>query len=620
MNQSPRLRSRERASTEQKIERLRGAFDRARERQRGNGSEIDFAHAPLSWWRERWADPAIRRLFIENFIYVRDAFHENKLVLLKFNEMQADSFARPGQKKVRFKGRRQGSSKKTQAEFFADAVVMSGRDVRAVPHEPQTEADIRAGFKTMYENLLPHLRPATRAYSDELIWFDDPLKGTIDSRITTATVQPGHEAKGRGQALTHLWLTESTHYRGDQEKAVTALLEAATGGRIEVETTPFGVEWTYGVYQQGKKGVGGWTSELYEWWWSRNFRLEGARFSQARGKAWVLLQPGELLSDVWRVLPAGVTEAQLAARRKRFNEAKVTSDEQKVATKLLRHLKRFHFVKRNAKWFCNEVAEYIAWRRGKIEELPGGLNQFLVEYLENDVDCFELSGRPVISGQYLREPCQASEPKEGRSYILGIDSSLGVSGGNPSGLVVLDEETGRMVFSERVLMSPDQLAYHGGEISDKYNGAFIVPERNNTGVALISALCTLGYGEPDRLYRHLDESLKRKVEDGKLTIDEAFEQAKLGFPTTFQGQANKSHAAQMLEESVRKEEIGVSELFIEEARTIVWFDNETFGPIPGQAHHGDVFMASLIANYVRRTRASMTGGFLGIMPEVGYAR
>lgn len=599
---------------------MRAASQRARSRLRGNDNEIDFAHAPLSWWRERWADQTIRRLFIENFIYVRDAFHENKLVLLKFNDMQADSCERPGDKKVRFKGRRQGSSKKTQAEFFADAVVMSGRNVRAVPHDPDTEADIRAGFKVMYENLPPHLRPATRAYSDELIWFDDPLKGTIDSRITTATVQPGHEAKGRGQTLTHLWLTETTHYRGDQAKAVTALIEAATGGRIEVETTPFGVEWTYGVYQQGKKGEGGWTAELYEWWWGRNFRLEGARFAQARGKTWLLLQPGELLKDVWQMLPAGASEAKLAARRKRFNDARLTKEELKVAIKILKHLKRFHYVKRSAKWFAPEVAEYIAWRRGKIQELPGGLNQFLVEYPENDVDCFELSGRPVISGQYLREVCSPSDPKEGRSYILGIDSSLGVSGGNPSGLVVLDEETGRMVFSERVLMSPDQLAYHGGEISDKYNAAFIVPERNNTGVALISALCTLGYGEPDRLYRHLDESLKRKVEDGKLTIDEAFAQAKLGFPTTFQGAANKSHAAQMLEEDVRKEVIGVSELFIEEARTIVWYDNETFGPIPGQSHHGDVFMATLIANYVRRTRASMTAGFVGVMPATGFAR
>jgi hypothetical protein len=618
--QRSRLSSKEAASTETKLERMRAASERSRARLRGNENEIDFAHAPLSWWRERWADRGVRRLFIENFIYVRDAFNENKLVLLKFNDMQADSFARPGRKKVRFKGRRQGSSKKTQAEFFADAVVMSGRDVRAVPHEPDTEADIRAGFKTMYENLPTHLRPATRAYSDELIWFDDPLKGTVDSRITTAGVQPGHEAKGRGQTLTHLWMTETTHYRGDQQKAVTSLIEAATGGRIEVETTPFGVEWTYAVYQQGKKGEGGWTSELYEWFWSRNFRLEGARFTQGRGKTWLLLQPGELLKDVWKVLPAGANEAQKSANRKRFSDAKVKPDELKVAVKILRHLKRFHYVKRDAKWFCLEVAEYIAWRRGKIQELPGGLNQFLVEYLENDVDCFELSGRPVISGQYLREACQSSEPKENHRYIVGIDSSLGVSGGNPSGIVVLDEETGRMAFSERVLMSPDQLAFHAGGISDRFNGAFIVPERNNTGVALIGALCTLGYGEPDRLYRHLDEPAKRRIEDGKSDVDEEVEKAKLGFPTTFQGAASKSHAAMMLEESIRKEEIGVSGLFIEEARTIVWFDNETFGPIPGQSHHGDVFMATLIANYVRRTRASMTSGFVGVMPEVGYAR
>jgi hypothetical protein len=80
--------------------------------------------------------------------------------------------------------------------------------VRIVPQDPDTEEEFRADIKTMYENLPPHLKPATKYYSDELIEIKDTVKGTINSRITTASVPPGHEAKGRGQTITDLHLTE----------------------------------------------------------------------------------------------------------------------------------------------------------------------------------------------------------------------------------------------------------------------------------------------------------------------------------------------------------------------------------------------------------------------------
>ena len=54
-------------------ERARAATERARARLEGGESPAAEAWrtAPLSWWRERWHDKAIRRLFIENFIHVR---------------------------------------------------------------------------------------------------------------------------------------------------------------------------------------------------------------------------------------------------------------------------------------------------------------------------------------------------------------------------------------------------------------------------------------------------------------------------------------------------------------------------------------------------------------------
>jgi hypothetical protein len=591
--------------------------------QAAGDDDSDIAHKQLSWWRARWSSKAIRRQFIENFIYVRDAFDENKLVLLKFNDMQADAHERDARKVVRIKGRRAGSSKLVQAKVFANAVVNSGRRVRAVAHDPELEAEIRGDFKIMYENLKPHLRPMTRYYSDELISFHDPAKGTVDSEIRTSNVTPGREGKGRGLGITDLWWTEAAHSLGNQQKAATAFFQAAAGGEITVDTTPYGIELTHKIYQQGKKGKGGWRSQCYEWWWNRHYRVEGARFVKARGGKWVLLLPGETLKDIWRILPARATQAQRAEARARFDAAVVTPEEAVVALKVKAHLLKLGYLvtrRRGAKgkWQLDEIAEYIAWRRAKIEDI--GEADFKVEFLENDVECFENTGRPVVSPKFLKLPSEHREPQESHGYIIGVDSSLGRAGGNPSAIAVIDVDLGEMVHSEKERRSPDQLAYRVGELSDHYNGAFIVPEANNTGYAVIDALCNNGYGDPERLYRHLDAAAMRRLNAGDTTLDEELEKAPLGFPTTFKGYASKSTAAQKLEESIRKGWLVVDQAFIDEARVVVWNDNETFGPLAGQDHHADLFMAVMIANFVMRIRASIDGGFLGVLPETGHAR
>src|SRR3954468_2272103 len=216
-------------SQEQKLQRANAATQRARVKlaqRAGSEDEIDIAHASLSWWRSRWTDKAIRRLFIENFIYIRDEFDSNKLKLLKFNEAQADFHERRTGKDALLKGRKIGFSTYFLASDVADAVVLSGMEVRNAVQDPDTEKKFRAVQFLMVENLPDHLRPATREYSDELIWFHDTAKGTVDSRLVIRNVVPGHEGKGRGQQLTRLRMTEMPHWRGDQKKAAISLMNA----------------------------------------------------------------------------------------------------------------------------------------------------------------------------------------------------------------------------------------------------------------------------------------------------------------------------------------------------------------------------------------------------------
>ena len=60
-------------AAEATVGRAKAAAERARARlaaQRGHTDDVDISRAPLSWWRERWADQAIRRQFIDNFIFM----------------------------------------------------------------------------------------------------------------------------------------------------------------------------------------------------------------------------------------------------------------------------------------------------------------------------------------------------------------------------------------------------------------------------------------------------------------------------------------------------------------------------------------------------------------------
>ena len=269
-------------------------------------------------------------------------------------------------------------------------------------------------------------------------------------------------------------------------------------------------------------------------------------------------------------------------------------------------------MKRGAKWYAPEVAEYLAWRRAKIEER--GEKTFLVEYPENDKDCFEQTGRPVIRADYLKVTCEPSDPIPGHEYLVIVDTSAGTERGNPAAIQVIDIWDMWQVYEEKLKLPPDLLAYRVGQVSDLYNGARIVPERNNTGYATIVTLKAAGYA--DRVYKHLDAPLRRDLEQGKISIDEAYEKAQYGFPTDAQ---NKPQAGLALEEMVRTGELGLSsQAFCDQALTVVWNDSGSFAAISGK--EDDLFMALAIGAYVLRMEMGSLTGFVGVMPETGDAR
>ncbi|MBD0370318.1 MAG: hypothetical protein ICV60_05745 [Pyrinomonadaceae bacterium] len=586
------MASRKQPQTRAIFDRARAAAERMRAKlaeQTGGQYEVDFRTAPLSWWRERWADRTIRRQFIENFIYIRD-LETNQLVLLKYNDMQDDLDEHLTGKDVVLKMRKGGSSTLHLARKFANAVVLGGRTVRIFAHNPKTEAKLRRDVRVMYRYLPSHLKPKAKKTASGGLELLDDERG--ESTIETIGVQPGFEDNPRGDTITDVLITEMPYMRGDTRAALTAILEAcAPGADITDESTAGGIEVFHSVYQDGKNKRGGWTAHFYEWWWRRDCRREGA-YIFTEDKQYFIFDPSE--PDAKR------------------NEQPITSAERKVCARILQFLIKRKYLKRGAKWYAPEVAEYLAWRRAKIEER--GEKTFLVEYPENDKDCFEQTGRPVIRADYLKVTCDPSEPLEGHEYWIGVDTSAGTERGNPAAIQVIDFYDGRQVYEERLKLSPDLLAYHVASICDRYSRAKIVPERNNTGYATVLKLIELGY--EDVVYKHFDAPTRRALEDGRITPEEAAAKSQFGFPTD---RANKPLAGIALEEAVRKGELGLSsQLFCDQALTVVWHDDGGFSALSG--YEDDLFMALAIVWLVARTMMGTFTGFMDVVPEAGDAR
>ncbi len=574
-----------RTDDEAMLARFNGATDALR---RGSFSKVNASDpgyedfAPPKYWRERWSDLKVQQRFIEKFIKIRAAFDENTLVPFVLTDLQRELHYESTSRTAITKGRGAMSSRYWLARRFSDCVVLSGRALRIVPQAPDTEDELFNDLKIFYENLPDHLRPATRYYSKELIHFHDPEKGVMDSRITTLSVPPGHEGKGRGQTITDLVLTEMPFWRCNQRKAFTSLMGAVRSGNVVSESTANGLELHHRLYIQAKEGKNGWKALFFGWWWNRNYRVPGAWFGLA-----------EPLSLNWN-----------------DKSEPLTKHETKLAKVIFRHLRKYKYVGKGTDWLCNEVAEYLAWRRDKIAE--DGPRQFKVDYPENDRECFEQSGRPLVSAEFLKVTCRAlSEPVPGRAYGIGADTSLGLESGDPAAIQIVDLTNGKQVFEEECKLPPDMLAYRLAELADHWNGATLVVERNNTGIATLNKLVELGY--EGQLYKYLDAKTRRAIEDGRKDFYDAVEEAQFGFPTTAE---TKSLLGVALEQGIRTEALGLSsERFCEQCKTVAWKDNKSWEAQSG--YHDDLVIALALVYFALLYEQGMSRGFVGALPEFG---
>ncbi|PYS88987.1 MAG: hypothetical protein DMF64_18965 [Acidobacteria bacterium] len=557
------------------------------------GVEIEPEMYSLDWYRVGW--PARKRIFLEREIKIRDAFDRNKLKSLKLNDAQQELLAASIEASAdtsledfTLKCRRLGISTYYTADYLSDAIMESGHHVRLVAQDPDTLRALFKAVKEMYGNLRDEIRPNKKYSTKAELEFDDEEKGVTGSRITVSAVVPGQEEKGRGDTITRLHLTEIPFWRGDPETAATALCDATKGGKISGESTAKGVgDWFHRKYTQGKSRQGGTRAHFFEWWWNRNYRIEGARFVQNGDLNWFLLSPKQQLEELD---DAGFNAARVTSytREEREQQSLPLQSERDCAEAILAHLKINGYVHADAAWHCDEVAACLAWRRQEIAKK--GAKKFRVEYPENDVDPFAQTGGTVFDQSYTIVKCDPRAVVPGHQYVVSLDPSMGIEGADPAAIAVIDRNTGEHVHRWSGYAKQDAQAKMVCECSDRYNDAEIVIE-SNMGEAAILEVERLGYGH--RLYKAIDVQTQRDIDQGKTKIQEALLRARPGVAMT---DRLKRLVIGLLEKAWREGEFRTcSQELCEEARVFIQNGDRMEAK---SGYHDDEIIAVALAWYV----------------------
>jgi hypothetical protein len=179
--------------------------------------------------------------------------------------------------------------------------------------------------------------------------------------------------------------------------------------------------------------------------------------------------------------------------------------------------------------------EFLNWRRWCIENnCAGNIDSFHQEYPMTPEEAFIASGRPrfdmralsrmpilrdpIVGGleehvvgprrQVVFEAREKGElliyrkPTQGEQYVIGADAAEGIDTGSELGsgsdpdyasAQVLNLATGEQVAKLRARLQPSIFAEYLYFLGKYYNWAYLVPEANNMGIAVIEHLLRLQY-------------------------------------------------------------------------------------------------------------------------------
>ncbi len=471
---------------------------------------------------ERGPERVIREA--EAWLRVRD--REGRLKPLVANAAQRRFEERRGRQNIVLKARQMGVTTWVAGRFFLRTITRPGTLTLQVAHTREAAEGIFRIVQRMWEELPEDLRRGplvrSRANAGQMVFPE------LDSEYRVASACD--IGAGRGMSLQNLHCSEVSRWPGDAAMTLAGLRAAlAPSGELVLESTPNGA---YGAFYE-------------EWCSAVNAGGDGDAMVRHFLPWW--LEPAYV--GAW-VEPAAMTEVESAL------------------------VERYGL-----------SGEQIGFRRG-LERSYGGLRS--QEFAEDAETCFRATGTcffnvEAIERQMLEVGSVASvrrggallvwlPPKEGRSYLVAVDSAGGGEEGDFAAVQVIDRLTGLQCAELQERLKPWELAKAAVELAREYGNAMIAVERNNHGAAV------LAYIEASELYTKV---YRQGSEAGWLTTA-----------------ASKPEMTARLETLLEERpEIFQSKRLLGECRTFVGRERGKTGAANGS--HDDLVMAMAVAQAVR---------------------
>lgn len=358
-------------------------------------------------------------------------------VPLVANAVQREYEKRRGRRNIVLKARQMGVSTWVAGRFFLKTITQPGTLTVQVAHNREAARQIFRIVHRFYEHLPAGLKAGplrvSRSNAGQIFFPEMDSEYRVESAADMNA--------GRGMTIQNLHCSEVARWNGDAEATLASLRAALVPeGELVLESTPKGA---YGHFYDAwqRAGETGTVRHFFPWW------VEGAYRAAA------------VPEELW------------------------TAEERELAT---RH---------------GLSGEQIGFRRTLHADFRGIAAQ---EYAEDPETCFLTSGNCVFDlEQIAKRHAEVHAPMEkrqngdlwiwyppvaGNEYIVGVDPAGGGTDGDHAALQVVEKRSGLQCAELCGHMDPREMAKRAAALAREYNGALLVVERNNHGMAVLAYL------------------------------------------------------------------------------------------------------------------------------------
>lgn len=361
------------------------------------------------------------------------------------NAVQTDFSKRRTGRDYILKARQMGISTDAQLGNLEYAMLNKDVTVATIAHNKDRSDSLFQMSKFAWDNLHESIRKLYQVRYDNV---RELVFGATGSRLYVST-------DVRGDTVQRLHISE-LNFMQDIKGVFRGSLQAVPkGGSIVIESTGNGMNEGQIVWQEAKEGKNGFTPHFYNWTWDKEYRE--------------VLPPSSTWKDDYKVLA------------KRYG--------------LIEDIQDFMQID-DEQWY------WYYLKAGQLKE------SVKAEYPCTDMEAFLslstavfnlydlVNYKPVELLKTYRGWKVYEEARKSVDYIIGVDTSEGIDGDYSSAEVYRIDEKGRMInvasFKDNSIR-PDKFGELLIEVGRIYNNAFIIPERNSSGLTTTLTIQNAGY-------------------------------------------------------------------------------------------------------------------------------